>query len=321
MKVPANLVKARPLSPYYDDDLGQSQELETAASWATPDDVSFVLVPKTVNDLPPDCYKISYENNRAILNRMHFKCEDLLAFNDSQIKSVVDDITNFWTKEEAFKKFDLQFKRGILLYGPPGSGKSSVLKLVLKNVIGQGGIAIDFSSAQVFIAGMKAIRHLHPDKPILVIMEDIEAILENQTSEILNILDGINGFDKVCYLATTNYPELLEGRIKNRPSRFDRRYFIGSPDANVRAAYLNHLKSKSDENIDIALWVKSTEGFSFAHLKELFISVVLFGQNFNDAIKMLSDMKNNISSESFEKQPAGFNRHYKSYNDFGMTEM
>ncbi|NJO18646.1 MAG: AAA family ATPase [Thioploca sp.] len=62
-------------------------------------------------------------------------------------------------------------------------------------------------------------------------MEDLESILKsNNPSTVLNILDGVNSFDNIVFLATTNYPEELESRIKNRPSRFDRRFYIGPPE-------------------------------------------------------------------------------------------
>jgi len=54
---------------------------------------------------------------------------------------------------------------------------------------------------------------------------------------VLNLLDGVKQVDNIIYIATTNYPELLEERILNRPSRFDRRFHIGTPSAEVRKFY------------------------------------------------------------------------------------
>src|SRR5205085_931695 len=115
------------------------------------------------------------------------------------------------------------------------------------------------------------------DRPVVILMEDIEAIIEEYgESEILNILDGINSIDNVVYLATTNYPDKLLGRVTNRPSRFDRVFELKNPDSGVRKVYLENLvnrhKDKVEEDINIDKWVGDTATLSIAHLKELFIS-------------------------------------------------
>jgi SpoVK/Ycf46/Vps4 family AAA+-type ATPase len=130
---------------------------------------------------------------------------------------------------------------------------------------------------------------------LIVILEDIDTIAGEghwSTSMLLNILDGIKQIDNVVYIATTNYPEKLEERITNRPSRFDRRYEILMPNAKVRESYFRSKLTESDlEKIEISKWVKSTEGFSMAHLRELVIAVVALGNTFEDTFARLNGMK------------------------------
>jgi SpoVK/Ycf46/Vps4 family AAA+-type ATPase len=109
---------------------------------------------------------------------------------------------------------------------------------------------------------------------------------------ILNLLDGIKQIDNVVYIATTNHPEKLEDRITNRPSRFDRRYEIELPNTEVRTAYIENKLSEEDlKKINIEMWVKESDGFSLAHMRELVISVITMDNSFEDTIARLKGMK------------------------------
>jgi SpoVK/Ycf46/Vps4 family AAA+-type ATPase len=124
-------------------------------------------------------------------------------------------------------------------------------------------------------------------------------------------LDGVNQIDKVVYLATTNYPERLGARIINRPSRFDKRFKIGHPNEESRKMYLEHLIGRDKINnlkIDIDKWVEDTEDFSLAHIKELFTAVVILGDNYEESVETLSEMReaSPTSNEDEVRKPIGF---------------
>ena len=132
----------------------------------------------------------------------------------------------------------------------------------------------------------------------------------------MNILDGVDMIDKVVFLATTNYPERLGKRIINRPSRFDKRFKIDTPNKNSRKTYFEFLFSKCKnakvEEIDnIDKWVSDTDKMSIAHLKELFIAVVILGNDYDMALKNLKDMKKELDSmvdEEERERGVGFAR-------------
>ena len=145
---------------------------------------------------------------------------------------------------------------------------------------------------------------------MIVILEDIDSLASEDrysTTKLLNILDGVKQIENVVYIATTNYPEKLQERITNRPSRFDRRYKVEMPSNEIRRSYIENKLSEEDiSNIDIDRWVKETDSMSLSHLKELIISVVVMGKDFEEALNSLKEMK---KSPSIKKGGSlGFNK-------------
>ena len=124
---------------------------------------------------------------------------------------------------------------------------------------------------------------------------------------MLNILDGVKQIENVVYIATTNYPEKLQERITNRPSRFDRRYEVQMPSGEIREAYIkNKLTDEDLKKIDIKKWVELTDGMSLSHLKELVISVVVMGKDFDESIATLNSMGEKPKVTSRKKSKLGF---------------
>jgi hypothetical protein len=260
--------------------------------WSTTGDI-FAPCSETVTALPPGLYEMKNTHELGLFFlRVQAKTEHLIDFPDSTSRIVLEEIKTFWDKEQDFKKFNLGFRRGILLWGPPGGGKSCLLQLIARDVIARRGIVIKFAHPDLFEQGYRTLRVIQPDIPIVVLMEDIDATLQyHNESDVINILDGINKIDKTVFLATTNHPERLGARIVNRPSRFDKRFKIDFPNSASREIYLKSLLENDDSKIDIGQWVKDTEEFTLAHLKELFVAVRILGNDYQEALLTLRTMK------------------------------
>lgn len=192
------------------------------------------------------------------------------------------------------------------------SGKTCTVNLIMKDVVDRNGVVIKFTNPGLFIEGMRVLREIQSVTPIVVLMEDIDSIIEHyEESPVLNILDGVESVSKIVFLATTNYPETLGPRIINRPSRFDKRFKIPYPNVESRMMYFKHLcgtKKPEELKIDIKKWVKDTEDFSIAHLKELFVAVIILGDEYAEALENLSKMKEKISSSEDIDKLMGFKR-------------
>jgi hypothetical protein len=309
--------RLRNYDPYEDD---EDYEFDIAyKQWSSSDGTIFFPIGKTVRKLKPGVYEINTCQQGLYFEKIPVRTEGLIKFPDTKSEKVVKEVQNFWEREEVFRKYDLTYKRGVMLYGPPGSGKSCTVQLIMADVVQRGGIVIEFHRPDLFIDGLRKLRKIQPDCPVVAVMEDIDALLEmNNESEILNILDGVNEVDKVVFLATTNYPDKLGHRIINRPSRFDKRFKIGFPSEASRRVYFEHLIGKetaAELDIDLEQWVKDTDKFSIAHLKELFVAVVILEDKYKDAIKTLSKMKEEVKDKDFE-EPMGFGKDESNPEDY-----
>lgn len=263
--------------------------------WASADDKSYFprAEEKKLETLSPGVYEI---RNSAIGTFFYKKKDpdtsELLRFDDTKVDEAVQEIRKFWTKKDLFVKHNFPFKRGILLHGPAGAGKSSAIKMIIEDVIKMNGIAVMFCEPSLFESGMEFFREIQRDTPVVVIIEDIDSWTDHGgEADITNILDGHSGLDNMVFLATTNYLDNLSDRIKNRPSRFDKKILIGPPNKQTRLHYLERLISLSDfKNVSIEKWADDSSGLTFAHLKELYLSVCFFEANYVETLDRLKDM-------------------------------
>jgi len=277
--------------------------------WTEHDEgAGYTATGRTVTALEPGVYDIALVNGVLIWVPVENRTEELIRFPDTPVAEVATEIEKFWDREALFRAHGLPHKRGILLWGPPGSGKTCTLALVTRDVVRRGGIVIIFRTPGVFSVGYRQLRAIQPDVPLVVLMEDIDELLsKTNKSEVLNLLDGIEATHKTVFLATTNYPESpnLGPRIVNRPSRFDRRFKIGHPGIESRKMYLETITVPGDD-IDICKYAADTDGLSLAHVKELFVATVLLGVNYSKTLKTLKTMSEKPSSAYDEDGHQGF---------------
>jgi ATP-dependent 26S proteasome regulatory subunit len=300
------LKKLNEAPEYTDTDEDYIEKPTVYSQWAIIGDGSFVPTVKTKHKLTSDIYEPYYSDRTGEwgLIKMAATSDELYQLPSKELIEILEDIEKFWNSEEKYKKYKIVHKRGILLHGEPGGGKSGIIQLCINHLISRGGIVINITNSddlRGYIKIIPKLREIEPNRPIITILEDIENISSDDsymTSQLLNLLDGVNQQENIVYIATTNHPELLADRITNRPSRFDRRYYINSPSDDVRRTYIEH--KSAGEDIDINQWVKDTNGMSLAHIKELFISVLIMDIKYEAAIKQLKDLKTKPRNNSGE---------------------
>ena len=189
------------------------------------------------------------------------------------------------------------------------SGKTCLVQQIIADIVAADGLVFQCTNhPTIFNDGLSQFRKVEPNRPVVALYEDIDAIIEEHgEDEILALLDGESQIDRVLNIATTNYPEKLDKRLVCRPRRFDRVIEIGMPSAIVRKMYFEKKLNVTGTELD--KWVVASEGFSFAACAELVISVCCFGNEFNNVISGLKEMMSaNISSRdyNYDSKNVGF---------------
>ncbi|KAI0082447.1 P-loop containing nucleoside triphosphate hydrolase protein [Panus rudis PR-1116 ss-1] len=206
------------------------------------------------------------------------------------------DIRGFFDSEMLYKSLAIPWKRGLIMYGPPGNGKTISMKAIMKDCDAKGYTPLYVRSFQSWMgeeASMAAAfgkaRQL---SPCVMILEDLDSLINDRNrSFFLNELDGFEGNDGILVIGSTNHFDRLDPALSGRPSRFDRKYLFDDPDQEERALYAKFWqdKLKSNKGIDfpdslVQEVAKATDKFSFAYLKEAFVStlVLLAGMDTDD---------------------------------------
>ena len=261
-------------------------------SWASSGD-AFWRIGESHDHIPPGVYRCG--NSPSIgphFIRVKNETDTLIVFPDSESTRIVEEIRRFQGMKEKFSSHGFLHKRGVLMWGPPGSGKTTTLQLLIKLIVdGHGGIAVLVDHPGVAVACLQMLRTVEPDRQLVGVLEDLDALVERHgESEYLALLDGESQVDNVVYVATTNYPERLDARFVDRPSRFDTIRYIGMPSADARRLYLS-TKEPSLSGAELDSWVAASEGFSVAHLKEMIIAVECFDQPVKAVVQRLEEMQ------------------------------
>ena len=284
-----------------DDGIWNLRDLEekvlNPSQWGTIGTRCFKAFAISHKVLPPGCYGITIDRNddRPIFTGKYIKSDEILRFKGGMVDDLLNDINSFWEKGDVFKKNGFLHSRGFLLYGSQGTGKSSIVWQVADDVIRRGGVVFVCDNPKFFSDGLKTFRLVEPDRPIVCVFEDIDAIIAKYgESEILAVLDGDNQIDKVINIATTNYPENLDKRIVSRPRRFDRIIKVYAPDVSIVRKFLRKKLPKKD----VETWVKKTQGLSFAAISECLISVLCLENDLDETIAILRDIESKTPKSS-----------------------
>ena len=291
-----------------DDEEDSKDDKDTHSQWALGGNGRFMPVGQTVESMPAGIYDPFMSGTMWGLELLKVASDDIYILPDMATQTVLDEVNKFWNSEQKYRQHKLLYKRGIILWGPPGGGKTVAVKLLMNELVKRGGLVVMAGNINLTIACLKAVRRIEPTRNLIVVFEDIDDIINyNGESAVLSLLDGENNIDNILNLATTNYPDRLGARIINRPSRFDRRVFVGMPSEKAREAYLLKATGNGLTSEQVETWVYDTKGMSIAHLRELVAAVYCLEQPYDDVVKRLKAMaKPEKSEDGFTYNKTGF---------------
>lgn len=289
-----------------------SSASEAERRWAANDKI-FWGVSATFDEIPAGVYCCEQsERLGPILIRQRIETDNLLELPDDEAGKIIEEFQAFWQLEPEFRQRGFLHKRGFLLWGPPGSGKTSCVQILIKRLADQlNGVTLFLGHPGIAAQGLQMLRHIESRRPLIAVLEDMDALVEEfGENEYLALLDGEAQVDNIVFLATTNYPERLDRRFVDRPSRFDTIRYIGMPSAAARQRYLE-VKEPGLSPAEVAEWVRLSSGFSIAHMKELIIAVRCFKQPLREVVDRLESMhaRRPSSGEMPDKLQFGFGRH------------
>ena len=268
-------------------------EKEEPRQWGVSDG-KYRPVGITAGQIKAGFYEFWDSDYGLILRPANVVTDELIELPDPTCAEVLAGIEKFWAMEERYREHGLLYKRSVGLYGPPGGGKTAKLMQLARRIIAKDGLVILFNDETN--EGLEMLRKIEPKRRVICIMEDLDEIIRGWERRVLSLLDGEAQVDGIVFMATTNYYDKLPVTLVNRPSRFDEWIEVKMPSAESRAVYLAKVAPQLtlDES---ARWIKDTEGFSIAHLKELAAAVLCLEHPYEQVLARLKKMLGAVESE------------------------
>lgn len=232
--------------------------------------------------------------------------KNLVKFKDvaglEEEKEELGEIVDFLKNPKKFINMGARIPKGVLLVGPPGTGKTYLSKAVA----GEAGVPFFIMSGSDFVemfvgVGASRVRDLFEtakkNAPCIIFIDEIDAVgrrrgaglggghdeREQTLNQLLVEMDGFGTNEGVIVMAATNRADILDPAIL-RPGRFDRTVYVGKPDVRARKAILEiHARGKKlASDVDLEVIAKRTPGFTPADLENLMNESALLAARRND---------------------------------------
>lgn len=237
--------------------------------------------------------------------------KNLVKFKDvaglEEEKEELAEIVDFLKDPKKFINMGARIPKGVLLVGPPGTGKTYLSKAVA----GEAGVPFFIMSGSDFVemfvgVGASRVRDLFEsakkNAPCIIFIDEIDAVgrkrgaglggghdeREQTLNQLLVEMDGFGTNEGVIVMAATNRADILDPAIL-RPGRFDRTVYVGKPDVRARKAILEiHSRGKKlADDVNLEVIAKRTPGFTPADLENLMNeSALLAARRGENAISM-----------------------------------
>lgn len=232
-----------------------------------------------------------WEKSKELWKAVDGSSWDDVILDPEMKKNLIEDVQGFFDNKDLYGQYAVPWKRGIILHGVPGNGKTVSIKALINSLYARpdqiSSLYVksfetkcqteQYSIRQIFLQARKCA-------PCLLIFEDLDSLVDdNIRSYFLNEVDGLESNDGILMIGSTNHLDKLDPAIAKRPSRFDRKYHFKLPGDKERTLYADYWRNKllaKNQSIEFpeelcGIVAQLTDGFSFAYLKELFVMALL----------------------------------------------
>ena len=236
-------------------------------------------------------------------------------FNDvagvDEVKEELEEVVDFLKDPRRYSALGARIPKGVLLYGPPGCGKT----LLARAVAGEAGVPFFSISGSDFVemfvgVGASRVRDLFEQakkhSPCIIFIDEIDAVgrqrgaglggghdeREQTLNQLLVEMDGFANNEGVIVIAATNRPDILDPALL-RPGRFDREITVSAPDVLGRRQILDvHVKGKPlDSQVDLDVVARRTPGFTGADLANVVNEAALLAARYNKKKITMEEME------------------------------
>jgi hypothetical protein len=210
---------------------------------------------------------------------------DDVILSDSVLDAIERLTVKFSERAISMRAGGRHLRRGLLLHGPPGTGKTHTIRYLVSRLCDRTVFILSGQGLAAIGASVSLARRL---QPAVVVLEDVDLVAEERTRphagtnpvlfELLNQMDGVEEDADIVFILTTNRPDLLEPALASRPGRVDLAVEIPLPSSPDRLRLLElYAQGLVVDGVDWQPSVAATAGASAAYLRELVRRAALRG--------------------------------------------